>query len=172
MKTSKPPQRKAPEPLLDPANLRASDQQMRAMMFLMELEPAQDPLVARIKARMQMVQIHRQILVQLTGAFLTRATGRSPGLTGLERTQLCAEAWNLMNASNVFVTDFVASVEIHPSVATEICANLDADADELPERVQVAVEDEDEPGPDAMPEILNRPRFDATGVLVGANPEE
>jgi hypothetical protein len=165
--------RKAPEPLLDPNNLRATDQQMRAMQFIMTATEMDDPLVSRIRARRQMVTMHRQILTQLTAAFLTRASGRSPALTGLERTQLCSEAWNLMNASTVFVQDFVASVEIPHSEAEEICAALDGH-DEPEPRVQVGVAEDDDPaGPDAMPEILSaRRRFNAVGELVTANPEE
>ena len=174
--------RKAPATayaLLDPDNLRSTDAQMRAMQFIMTATDSDDPLVSRIRARMQMVTMHRQILTQLTAAFLTRASGRSPALTGLERTQLCSEAWNLMNASTVFVQDFVASVEIPQGEAEEICAALDGH-DEPEPRVQFGVaEDDDGPGPDAMPDLLSvRPRFDAVGALVTlgelvtANPEE
>jgi len=134
----KPP--KEPGPLLDPSNLRASDEQMRAMELVLGATDYSDPLVSRIRAQMQMASMHRQILTQLTAAFITRASGRTPILTGFERTQLCSEAWNLMNASTVFVSDFVASVEIPQSEAEEICAALDAPDDEAPE--------DDPPGPE------------------------
>ena len=161
------PRPKEPNTLLNPNDLRATDAQMRAMQFILTATETDDPLVSRIRARMQMVTMHRQILTQLTAAFITRANGRNPVLSGFERSLLCAEAWNLMNASTVFVQDFVASVEIPQSEAEEICAALDA-----PDEGQDEALDDDPPGPDPMPELLTRPRFDAVGELVTANPEE
>jgi hypothetical protein len=105
-------------------------------------------------------------------------------LTGQQRTGFANEAWNIILASDLYVRDRIAGENVSPELAERVLAieaetqSLEsastvpspADGLEMPQPT-LTVADGGLVDP-TLPAAPPRPVFDATGNVVGANPEE
>lgn len=167
---------KISEMLLDPRGAVTDRARRLALSYLIETDAGAD-LRAQLNAT---VPIHRGIMVQLIAAAVGR--GLQLPLAGQQRTAYANEAWNLILASDLYVRDRMAGDHVSPELAERILA-VEAEAAAAESAVPAPADGLEVPEPtltiadgglagEAPPSAQPKPVFDATGQLVGANPEE